>query len=81
MPVTSIEQSASTAYNFYLTASLLFQISFSDHFATVFGRPFVKRFALCYQTVVCLYCLLTFVYCGQTVGRITMKLGMQVGLC
>jgi len=24
---------------------------------TVFGRPFVKRFALCYQTVVCLPCL------------------------
>jgi len=22
----------------------------------VFGRPFVKRFALCYQTVVCLSC-------------------------
>ena len=24
---------------------------------TVFGRPFVNRFALCYQTVVCLSCL------------------------
>ena len=24
---------------------------------TLFGRPFVKRFALCYQTVVCLSCL------------------------
>jgi len=24
---------------------------------TVFGRPFVKRFALCYQTVVCPVCL------------------------
>ena len=23
----------------------------------IFGRPFVKRFALCYQTVVCLSCL------------------------
>ena len=23
----------------------------------VFGRPFVKRFALCYRTVVCLSCL------------------------
>jgi len=56
---------------------------------TVFGRPFVKRFALCYQTVVCLsVCLsclsclsVTLVYCGQTVGRIKMKLGMQVDLC
>jgi len=57
----------------------------------VFGRPFVKRFALCYQTVVCLsVCLsvcpglsclsVTLVYCGQTVGWIKMKLGMQVGL-
>ena len=46
------------------------------------GRPFVKRFALCYRSVVCLSCLsVTFVYCGQTVGRINMKLGTQyVGL-
>jgi len=51
----------------------------------IFGRPFVKRFALCYQTVVCLsFCLsvlsLTLLYCGQTVGWIKMKLGMLVGL-
>jgi len=53
----------------------------------VFGRPFVKLFALCHQTVVCLsgpvcpVCLsVTLVYCGQTVGWIRMKLGMQVGL-
>jgi len=47
----------------------------------VFGRPFVKRFALCYQTVVCHVCLsITFVHCGQTVGRIKMKHGTQVGL-
>jgi len=49
----------------------------------LFGRPFVKRFALCYRSVVCLpvclsVCLsATLVYCGQTVGRIKMKLGMQ----
>ena len=42
----------------------------------VFWRTFVKQFALCYQTVVCL----SVVYCGQTVGRIKMKLGTQVGL-
>jgi len=54
---------------------------------TTFGRPFVKRFALCYQTVVCLSCpvclsclSVTLVCCGQTVGWIKMKLGMQVGL-
>ena len=44
----------------------------------LFGRPFVKRFALCLWSVVCLS--VTFVHCGQTVGRIKMKLGMQVGL-
>ena len=50
-----------------------------------FGRPFVKWLALCYQTVVCLSCpvlsclSVTFVHCGQTVGRIKMKLGTQVG--
>ena len=43
-----------------------------------FGRPFVKRFTLCYQTVVCLS--VTFVNCGQTVGRIKIKCGVQVGL-
>ena len=42
------------------------------------GRPFVKRFALCYQIVVCLS--VTLVYYGQTVGRIKVKLGMLVGL-
>ena len=53
---------------------------------TVFGRPFVKRFALCYRSVVCLSCpvlsvlSVTFVHCGQTVGRIKTKLGLQVGL-
>ena len=52
----------------------------------VFGRPFVKRFALCYQTVVltvlsvCLSCLSMTVHYGQTVGPIRMKLGTQVGL-
>ena len=58
---------------------------------SVFGRPFVKRFALCYWTVVCLSCLsvcpvlsvclsVTLVYCGQTVGWIKMPLGTEVGL-
>ena len=54
----------------------------------VFGRLFVKRFALCYQTIVCLsVCLsclsclsVTLVYCDQTVGRIQMKPRTQVGL-
>jgi len=51
----------------------------------LFRRPFVKRFALCYGSVVCLsvpcVCLsVTLVYCVQTVGWIKMKLGMEVGL-
>ena len=49
-----------------------------------FGRPFVKRFALCYQTVVCLSVLsclsVTLVCGGQMVGWIKMKPDMQVGL-
>ena len=34
-----------------------------------------------YQTVVCPVCLsVTLMYCGQTVGWIKMKLGVEVGL-
>jgi len=51
---------------------------------SVFGRPFVKRFALCYRTVVCLPVLsvlsVTLVYCGQTVAWIRMPLGIEVGI-
>jgi len=43
----------------------------------IFMRPFVKRFALCYRTVIC---SVTLVYCDQTARWIKMKLGMQVGL-
>jgi len=52
----------------------------------VFRRPFVKRFAVCYRTVVlslqsvCPVLSVTLVYCGQTLRWIKMKLGMQVGL-
>ena len=47
----------------------------------VIGRPFVKRFALCYEAIVCLSVLsVTLVYCGHMVGWIKMKLGVQVGL-
>jgi len=38
------------------------------------------RFALHYRTIVCHVLSVTLVYCGQTVGQIKMKLGMQVGL-
>jgi len=51
--------------------------------AIIFGQPFVKRFALCYRTVVCpvLSVLsVTLVYCAQTVGQMQIKLGMQLGL-
>jgi len=47
----------------------------------IFGRPFVKRFALCYWTVVCLSCLfVTLAYCGQTVRWIKIPLGTEVSL-
>ena len=52
----------------------------------VFGRPFVKRFALCYRTAVlsCLSCpvrpVCLCVHSGQTDGRMKMKLGILVGL-
>jgi len=50
-------------------------------FCQVFGPTFVKRFALCYRTVVCPVCLsVTLVYCGQTVRWIKMPLGTEVGL-
>ena len=58
-------------------------LAYSASIFSFFGRPFVKRFALCYQTVVCPVCpvlSVTLVHCGQTVGRIKMKLAMQVGL-
>jgi len=53
-----------------------------------YGRPFVKRFAYAIRPLsclsvcpVCLFCLcVTLVYCSQTVGRIKMKRGTQVGL-
>jgi len=45
----------------------------------LFGRPFVKRFALCYQTVVCLSCLNVGVLWPKG-GWIKMKLGVHVGL-
>jgi len=47
------------------------------------GLSFVKRFALCYQTVALsvLSCLsVKLVYCGQTVGWIKMPLGREIGL-
>ena len=50
-------------------------------FQRLFGRPFVKRFALCYRTRCLSVCLsVTLVYCGRTVGWIKIKLGMGVGL-
>jgi len=45
-----------------------------------FGQPFVKRFAICYRTVVLSVLSLTLVNSGQTAGWIKVKLGMEVGL-
>jgi len=54
-----------------------------SHSIPLFGPLFVKRFALCYRTVVLcvLSCLsVTLVHCGQTVRWIKMPLGMEAGL-
>jgi len=69
-------------FNYHFIANLSQSLSIKHW---LFGQPFVKRFALCYRSLVCLsvcpVCLsVTLVYCGQTVGRIKMKLGVQVGL-
>jgi len=43
----------------------------------IFGRPFIKRFAQCYRTIVLSVCLsvmsVALVYCVQMVGWIKMK--------
>jgi len=43
------------------------------------GRPFVKRFALCYRTLVLILATHHSV-CGQNVGWIKIPLGTEVGL-
>ena len=48
--------------------------------ALIFGRPFIKQFALSYRTVVLSVLSVTLVYCGQTAGWIKMPLGSEVGL-
>jgi len=52
----------------------------TDRQVAFLGRPFVKRFALCYRTVVLSVLSVTLVHCDPKVGWIKMKLGMQVGL-
>jgi len=51
-------------------------MSFFVFLATLCNTPICYRSVVC--SSVCMY--VTFVYCGQTVGWIKMKLGMQVGL-
>jgi len=48
--VDPLPASGLTPRTFSLTEPFLLSIQ-------IFGRPFLKRFALCYQTVVCLSCL------------------------
>jgi len=42
---------------------------------SIFAQPFIKRFALCYETDETVSVSVTLVYCGQTVGWIKIKLG------
>ena len=74
----------------YLLGFPTYFLLFFIFWATVLRRPFVKRSPYAIGPLSCLYvclsvclsvCLtVTLVYCGQTVGRIMLKLGMQVGL-
>ena len=51
------------------------------HILNISATFWAKRFVIFYQSVVCVSFLsVTFVHCGQMVGRIKIKLGMQVGL-
>jgi len=61
-----------------LMSAMFVLVSLTRMQSVIFGRPFVKRFALCYHTVVCLS--VTLVYCGQTAGWIKMPLGTEIGL-
>jgi len=63
-------------------AGILWPNGWMDQDASWYGgkRPFLKRFALCYRTVVCVCLSVTLVYCSQTVGWTKMALGMEVGL-
>ena len=65
---------------FLFDCDLLTKFTLIDFWATVCKtvRPMLS---VCVCLSVCLSCLsVTFVHCGQTVGWIKMKLGMQVGL-
>ena len=46
----------------------------------IFGRPFVKRFIICYRTVLSVCLDVTLAYYGQMVGWIKMKLDVEIGL-
>jgi len=64
-----------------LTGPYLLRVAVLCISCNIFGRPYAKRFGLCYWAVVCPVCLsVMLVYCGQTVGWIKMPLGMEVGL-
>jgi len=66
------------AFIFYIKI-ISVQANSLTKFSTIwgrFGRPFVKRFALCYLTVVCLSCLVCqLVYCGKRLDGSRCNLG------
>ena len=61
-----------------VAANIVAFLMFKFSLLVFIGRAFVKRFPLCYRTIVCLS--ETLVYCIQRVGWIKMKLGIEVGL-
>ena len=80
MPPPSVIQSGSYHGSAVFTSKLSKVISHINFI----GRPFVKWFTQCYQTVACLFCpvclSVSLAHCGQTVGWIKMKLATEVGL-
>jgi len=74
----SIKQKITQPHPVLAHSTTLFHLKLTDFWANVFKtvRPMLS--------VRCLSCLsvmsVTFVHCGQMVGRIKMKLGMHVGL-
>jgi len=90
-PISATAEHLFSSYLSYLLPSRIYPLRLQAgghrkraNMGLVSGRQFVKRFALCYHTIVCPVCLsclsATLVYCGQTVGQIKTKLGMLAGL-
>jgi len=66
------------SFNMYIL--VVAKLYFLNNTYSFFGRPFLKRIAVCYRTAVLSVLSVTLVHCGQSVGWIKMKLDTLVGL-